>query len=112
MLSWDALFCPYCGRNFASSNVAGMQKRVTTGLRILLYVISILVPIAGIVIGIVFIIRDSPDEKHVGTLCLIFGVVSMVIMPIILSAILYWLVLGYGMVSYWTPCARLPMFAF
>lgn len=78
-LDWDVNVCPYCGHDFRIVATGPVQTTVGTGLRIVFYILSFLIPVAGIIIGIVFLTRDSPDEKHVGKICVILGVVSIVL---------------------------------
>ncbi|MGD8718353.1 MAG: hypothetical protein PVH29_05965 [Candidatus Zixiibacteriota bacterium] len=47
--------------------------------RILFYVISFLVPIAGIVIGAIYLSKPDPDNKEFGKYCLIAALVNFAI---------------------------------
>ncbi len=46
-------------------------------VKFLLYALSFLVPLAGIIIAIVFMTRPDPESKGLGRTCLILGIVSI-----------------------------------
>ena len=48
-------------------------------LKIFLYLVSFSVPIAGIIIGIVFMSRGDPESRSLGRTCLILGIISVVV---------------------------------
>lgn len=50
------------------------------GMKILLYILSFLIPLAGIIIGIIFFTKDTQPEKQFGKMCIILAVVSIVVM--------------------------------
>lgn len=54
-------------------------QQYTGCVKILLYALSVLIPLAGIIIGIVFMTRPDPESKGLGTTCLILGIVSFVL---------------------------------
>jgi len=89
--------CPHCGR---AQNAPGapvqqaQQGSVGSGLTILLYILSFLIPILGIIIGILWLgMGSDPEKKQVGKMCLILGILSIVI----------WIVVGclIGIGSLW-----------
>lgn len=94
-IDWHTNVCPYCGHDFRVVLTEQVAKTVSTGLRIVLYVLSVLFPIVGIIVGIIFLTRDSPDEKHVGKICLILGIVS-ILLTVVSAAVLYMMVLGFA----------------
>jgi hypothetical protein len=55
------------------------QQQYSGCLKAFLYVLSFLVPIAGVIIGIVFISRQDPESKSLGNACLIVGIISFVV---------------------------------
>jgi hypothetical protein len=59
-------------------------------MKALLYGLSLLIPIAGIIIGIVFISRQDPESKSIGQIALVLGVISFVLNCCV--AILIWVV--------------------
>ncbi|HVO77377.1 MAG TPA: hypothetical protein VMS79_00755 [Methanomassiliicoccales archaeon] len=90
--------CPFCG---APQNVRYGQPQMPpveplgSGMTILLYVLSFLIPIVGLIAGIV-LWATGPDEsrKHVGMICILISIVGWVL-TILLSWILYVLVMGF-----------------
>ena len=48
-------------------------------LKLVLYLISFLVPFVGIVIGIIFMSRGDPESKSVGRVCMIISIAVIVI---------------------------------
>lgn len=64
----------------------------------MLYIVSFLFWLAGIIIGIVFMTKDDPEHRRVGRICIILGVVS-IFLWLALSALLYVMVLGFGNVG-------------
>jgi len=105
-IPWDANTCPYCGHDFmARAAPAAAYETISTGKRILLYLVSLLVPLAGIIIGVIYYARQDPDHKHVGTICLIVGIVAIFLIPTVLAAVLYVMVLGFGSDGLVTPAA-------
>lgn len=45
-------------------------------VKILLYVLSLWIPLAGVIIGIIFMSRPDPESKGLGKTCLILGIIS------------------------------------
>ena len=101
-IDFNANVCPYCGHDFQASVAPPRAEPISTGMRLVLYAVSILVWIAGIIIGIVFLARDDPEYKRVGKICLILGIVSILI-SVGLSAALYVMVLGFSGGEVTTP---------
>jgi hypothetical protein len=48
-------------------------------MKLLLYGISFFMPLAGLIIGVIFLSRPDPESKSLGQTCLIIGIVSMVL---------------------------------
>ena len=55
------------------------QQQYSGCLKAFLYILSFFIPIAGVIIGIVFISRPDPESKSLGNACLIVGIASVVI---------------------------------
>ena len=55
------------------------QQQYSGCLKVLMYGLSILIPLAGIIIGIVFISRPDPESKSIGNIALILGIISFVV---------------------------------
>jgi hypothetical protein len=88
--------CPYCGYDFRIPNVAPYgNEGPSSGLRLVLYILSFLFWIAGIVIWVVYRSRPDPESQHVGKVCLMLGIISIVL-NFGLAALLYVMVLGFG----------------
>src|SRR3989339_376739 len=93
-IDWNVNVCPYCGHDFRIVLQDVAKMTMSTGIKVLLYIVSILIPIAGIIIGVVFLLRDDPEEKRVGKICIILGIV-MTLLTVGLS-LLFVMVLGFG----------------
>ena len=93
----NSLVCPYCGRDYrAMVYPAGPQEETLSGgERALFYILSLLIPIAGIIIGAIYISKDSPQLKRVGKICLALALVAF-LLSYAMAAILYAMVLGFG----------------
>jgi hypothetical protein len=65
---------------------AGGSTAPEGGLKILLYIVSFLIPLAGIIIGIIFFTKNTPEEKKFGKMCIILAVVSIVVMCLCVCA--------------------------
>ena len=48
-------------------------------LKFFLYAISFFIPLAGVIIGVIFLSRPDPESKSLGQTCLILGIVSFVL---------------------------------
>lgn len=59
------------------------EEPLTDLIKILLYVLSAVVPLAGIIVGIIFLQKTDPEYKRVGKICLIIGLVLGVILPLV-----------------------------
>lgn len=94
-VAFDVNVCPYCGHDYRLKAKGQAHEPISSGLRALLYVVSLLVWLAGIIIGIVYMAKDDPEYRRVGKICIILGIVSMVV-GFALSALLYVMVLGFG----------------
>jgi hypothetical protein len=111
-IDWDSNLCPHCGHDYrivstlASSEM--YEDQVSLGVRVLLYIVSLLIPIAGVVIGIVYYTKPDRESKHIGKMCLVLAVVS-VLLTVTLAAVLYVMVLGFGSVHEATPASALTM---
>jgi hypothetical protein len=47
--------------------------------RFFLYAVSFFIPVAGLIIGLIFMARPDPESKGLGRTCLIIGVISIVL---------------------------------
>ncbi|MBN1177991.1 MAG: hypothetical protein JXD18_02185 [Anaerolineae bacterium] len=48
-------------------------------VKFLLYALSFFIPLAGVIIGVIFLSRPDPESKGMGQACLILGIVSFVL---------------------------------
>ncbi len=101
-IDFGANVCPYCGHDFRAAPAAPAAASLSTGMKVLLYLASIFVWIAGVIIGIVFMAKDDPEYKRVGKICLILGIVS-ILLSVGLAAALYVMVLGFSGGEVTTP---------
>ena len=93
----EFMACPYCGLSFVPGYATAPAAFISSGKRIGLYLLSILIPLAGLIVGAMYLSKKDDVSKHVGTICLVLGVVSIVVIaPIASSAILYLMVLDFG----------------
>jgi hypothetical protein len=106
----EAQFCGSCGGPLAapasSSSPASPAggtpfpprgtggKAVSDGLKIGVIVGSLIIPLLGIIMGVIFLVDANPEKKAVGRLWLIVGVVAFVVWCIF-SAILAAIGAGY-----------------
>ena len=90
--------CPYCGHSFLTSRFESVPPvHIGTGKRVALYVLSLLIPLVGIIAGVIYLTKKDETSKHVGTLCIVLGVVSIVVVaPVASSIILYLMVIDFG----------------
>lgn len=94
-IDFNANVCQYCGHDYRYPRGKRPEPPISPGMRALLYIVSFLVGIVGIVIGAIYMSREDEDHRHVGKICLIIGLFGVIITPIVLSAVLYLMVLGF-----------------
>lgn len=80
--------------------------QISSGMKILFYILSLIIPLAGFIIGIIYYSKGDPESKHVGKICIILAVVG-ILATVGLAAIMYVMVLGFGGVDGNTPVATL-----
>ena len=95
MISWDANVCPYCGHDFRALQITQVIEPISSGMKILFYILSFLIPIAGFIIGAIYWMRPDEPSKHVGKMCIVFAIVG-ILLSVGLAAVLYVMVLGFG----------------
>lgn len=83
-ISWDANVCPYCGHDFRAAPSYAPRESISDGMKILLYILSFLIPIIGIIVGIIYYTKPEQELKDFGKMCIILAVVG-----ILLSAMCY-----------------------
>ncbi len=73
-LPWDANVCPYCGHDY---RYQGKKKGIDEGTKIVFYILSFLIWIAGVIIGVIYYSKPDEESKHVGRMCLLLAAVSV-----------------------------------
>ena len=63
-------------------------RRLGTGIRALLYFLSILSPFVGSIAGAILYTREQPDYEHVGKICIVLSAVLLVVV-VVVEALLY-----------------------
>lgn len=97
-IPWEANVCPYCGHNYMAPPIqyTAWEEPISSGMKILFYVLSLLFPIVGIIIGVVLILsKNSPENKHIGKMCIILALIP-VLLTVVMALLLYLMVLGFG----------------
>lgn len=100
-IGWDVNVCPYCGWDYRSPQALS-EPDVSGGMRALLYILSVMIPLAGFIIGAIYCTKPERVYRHVGKICLILGVVG-ILLSVVLAALLYVMVLGFGGVTSEAP---------
>jgi len=70
-------------------------EQISSGMKILFYILSLMIPLVGFIIGIIYYSKEDPESKHVGKMCIILAVVG-ILATVGLVAVLYMMVLGFG----------------
>jgi hypothetical protein len=65
-------------------------------MRTLLYIISLLIPVAGIILGIIYYVKPDPELKRVGRNCILIAVIVWVSVAILSLAIIAVISIGFG----------------
>jgi len=103
----DANVCPYCGHDYRTQWMRPqVVEPISTGMKILFYILSLIVPLVGFIIGIIYYSKQDPESRHVGKICIVLAVVG-ILATVGLAAILYVMVLSYDGVDGNTPVAVL-----
>jgi hypothetical protein len=55
------------------------QQETSQGTKILFYVLSFFIPIAGIIIGVIYMQRPDEASKQLGRTCLYIGIAAIVL---------------------------------
>lgn len=92
----DANVCPYCGHDYRAQWMRPQAvEQISSGMKILFYILSLVFPVAGFIIGIIYYSKQDPESKHVGKICLVLALVG-ILTTVGLAALLYVMVLGFG----------------
>jgi uncharacterized membrane protein YvbJ len=74
----DANLCQYCGRDFRLMHPQ-VQARPDTEENVIIYLMSVLVPLLGIIAGLYLISRQNESDRQTGKVCLAIGVVVLIV---------------------------------
>jgi hypothetical protein len=55
------------------------QQETSQGTKILFYVLSFIIPLAGIIIGVIYMQRPDEDSKQLGRTCLYIAIAAIVL---------------------------------
>lgn len=81
--------CPHCGElllkgsSYKTSFGSSSGYSHSQGNYTLQYILSVLIPLCGFIMGAIYLTKK--DESHVGSTCIVLGVLSFVLSYIILS---------------------------
>jgi hypothetical protein len=81
-------------------------EQISNGMKILFYILSLVFPLAGFIIGIIYYSKQDPESKHIGKICIVLAVVGT-FTTVGLSVLLYVMVLGFGGSDGNTPVATI-----
>ncbi|TEU19338.1 MAG: hypothetical protein E3J21_04070 [Anaerolineales bacterium] len=56
-----------------------VEERYSSGMKILLYIVSFFIPLAGIIIGVIYMGKEDEESKALGKVCLIIAIVAFVL---------------------------------
>ena len=65
-----------------------MDIKVDKTSTILLYILSFVIPLAGFIVGAIYLSKDEEHYKHIGKNCLILSLMNIVLGFIMVAAIL------------------------
>lgn len=54
-------------------------SRYSGCLKLFLYGLSLTIPLAGVIVGVIFLSRPDPESRTLGQTCLILGIVSFLL---------------------------------
>lgn len=86
-ISWDANVCPYCGHDYRMAMAAPPRAEISTGMKIFLYLLSFLIPLAGFIIGAIYYTKPEPEFKEVGKMCIIIGLLAILLVVVCWAAL-------------------------
>jgi uncharacterized membrane protein YdbT with pleckstrin-like domain len=81
-MSWDANVCPYCGHDYRVQVAAVPRAEISGGMKIFLYILSFLIPLAGFIIGAIYYTKPEPEFKDVGKMCIIIGLIAILLVVV------------------------------
>ena len=92
----EAKFCGKCGAAVSAAPVSQADRVapeaakdtgvISQGMKNGMIAASIILPIVGIVVGIIYMLDANPEKKEAGKLWLIIGIVAAVIWTVLFGA--------------------------
>ena len=82
-----AAACPNCGYN-TGPTLETPEDTISWTTSFLLSLLSFLIPLAGFIVGAIYVSKKEKDYKEVGEGCLALAVINIVLTVIILLAII------------------------
>jgi len=70
--------CPRCGHGSVVAIAPPESEDFGQGSKIVLYMLSLIVPVVGIIFGLVFMTNPKHEYKHVGRVMVMLGTVPLV----------------------------------
>ncbi len=83
----------YTSTPYNENHQASYNQQMDSGLAVLLYIISFLLPLAGFIIGAIYVSKDEEHFRHVGRTCLKLGLLSVAI-SFFLGVLLFTVAMG------------------
>ena len=91
--------CPLCGKIFTNEALISctvdhcrlvniQDKSINKKSYTFQYVISLLIPLVGYILGACLLAKDNDEDKKVGKQCIMFGIISNIISVIIVILIM------------------------
>jgi hypothetical protein len=80
--------CPYCGSGSAF-NPQPYIRQPLGNFKYAAYIIGFLIPIVGVIWGIIWAIDKDPEKKSAGQITIIISILGWVFNFVLLSALLY-----------------------
>ncbi|HEY5562460.1 MAG TPA: zinc ribbon domain-containing protein [Clostridiaceae bacterium] len=80
--------CPSCGLFIAkttSHSYKSKYKESSSDGNGFLFFISILIPFVGFISGAILLTSDDPYKKESGTICIVLGIISSVVMVVLFN---------------------------
>ncbi len=87
-IAFDANVCPYCGHDYRVQMApAQYQPQISEGMKIVFYILSFLIPLIGIIIGVIYYTKPDAESKNVGKMCIILALLAIVIGAVCWAAV-------------------------
>ena len=96
----ESRLCPYCGqysqeRLVLPSPVQLYEEPIEGWVRALMYIFSLFIPIAGFIVGAIFLTKPSPEHKRVGKICMILALFSIPVYVVLVVLLSFLVVNGF-----------------